>query len=64
MGCRWEALDTALREIVETGGDMAAYRQRWADGRWWWLSSGNQTVYAGPRLSQSCKKARQVGLIS
>lgn len=23
----WEVLDTALREIVETGGDMAEYRQ-------------------------------------
>jgi hypothetical protein len=56
-------LDTAFREIAETRGDMAAYRRRWAEGRWWWLSNGQQTVHAGHNIYQTCKKARQEGLI-
>ena len=60
---RWDVLDTALREIVETRGDMALFRERWAEGRWWWLSNGNQTVYAGRSIYQTCKKARKAKVI-
>ena len=60
---RWEALEAALQAVVDTGGDMPAYRQRWKEGKWWWLSTSNQTVYAGKDLAQTCKKARAGGFI-
>ena len=61
--CRWEALETALRAVVDTGGDMKAYGQRWNEGSWWWLSTRSQTVPAGPNQRQTCSKARKQGLI-
>ncbi|PRW58044.1 hypothetical protein C2E21_3663 [Chlorella sorokiniana] len=64
LAVRWEVIDIALREIVEAGGDMEEYRQRWDEGRWWWLSAANQTVYAGPEMHQTCRRARAFGLIS
>ncbi|KAI7844598.1 hypothetical protein COHA_001838 [Chlorella ohadii] len=64
LAVRWEVIDMALREIVETGGDMDKYRQRWDEGRWWWLSGANETVYAGPEMHQTCRRARAFGLIS
>lgn len=57
-------LDTAFREIVDTGGDMQAFRQRWGEGRWWWLSTAKQAaVYGGHNIYQTCVKAREQGLI-
>ena len=63
---RWEALEAVLREVVDVGGDMANYWQRWRDGRWWWFSSGDQLVFAGPgeRKGVTCKRARAAGLVS
>lgn len=60
---RWEALETALRAAVDAGGDMDAYRRRWDAGDWWWLSTANATVPAGPDLRQTCGSARAAGLI-
>ena len=42
---------------------MQLYRQLFQDGRWWWLSSATQTVYAGPDLHMTCKTAREQGVI-
>lgn len=53
-----------LQEIVGVGGDMAAYRRLWEEGRWWWLSGAAQTVPAGPNLDMTCRLARKVGLLS
>lgn len=64
LAVRWEVIDMALREIVETGGDMDEYKQRWDEGRWWWLSGANQTVYAGPEMHQTCRRARAFGMIA
>jgi hypothetical protein len=64
MGCRWEALEEALAAVVDAGGDMRAYWKRWHQGKWWWFSTAEQTVYAGPGRSQTCKKARAAGRIS
>jgi hypothetical protein len=50
--------------VVDTGGDMSAYRQLWKEGEWWWLSTASQTVYAGKSVYQTCKKAKAAGLIS
>lgn len=61
--CRWEALRTVLQQIVGVGGDMAAYRILWEQGRWWWLSGANQTVHAGPNLDMTCNLARKTGLL-
>lgn len=60
---RWEGLDTALRAIVDTAGDMDAYRRRWQDGTWWWLTTHNETVPAGPSWYGTCRKARAAGMI-
>ncbi|KAL4443685.1 hypothetical protein ABPG75_011422 [Micractinium tetrahymenae] len=60
---RWEAIETALGAILETAGNMAAYRRRFHQGRWWWLSAANSTVYAGPDLHQTCQKAQAAGRI-
>ncbi|PRW57966.1 hypothetical protein C2E21_3662 [Chlorella sorokiniana] len=64
LAVRWEVIDLALREIVETGGDMGEYRRRWDQGRWWWLASADQAVYAGPNLRQTCRAAEAAGLTS
>lgn len=61
--CSWEAVDTALRAIVDTAGDMANYRRRYEKGRWWWLSAANSTVYAGRNLRMTCQKAQAEGRI-
>ena len=61
---RWEALEAAFAEIVETGGDMAQYKQRWRQGHWWWLTTASDVVYAGPNVGMNCKKARLQGMIS
>lgn len=38
--------------------------QRWRDGQWWWLATATETVYAGPEYkNQTCRRARQEGLI-
>ena len=63
MCCRWEALETAFKAVVDTAGDMKAYGHRWEEGNWWWLSTKNQTVPAGPNLRQTCSRARNQGLI-
>ena len=111
-------MEAALGEIVDTGGDMEAYRQvgaswrqleleagtlqlpaawlarcrarlgggcsggrgrqghqadtfaarpracpqRWREGRWWWFSTANQTVYAGPNQRLSCAQAQARGM--
>lgn len=60
---RWEALETALRAVVDTAGDMAQYKKRWEEGRWWWMSTADQIVPGGPSWYQTCKKAREEGLI-
>ena len=60
---RWEALETALRAVVDTAGNMALYRQRYAAGGAWWLSAANATVPAGPDDAQTCRRARKRGLI-
>ncbi|EFN58009.1 hypothetical protein CHLNCDRAFT_57085 [Chlorella variabilis] len=60
---RWPALRAVLEDIVKVGGDMQLYRQLFQDGRWWWLSSATQTVYAGPDLHMTCKTAREQGVI-
>lgn len=41
----------------------AAAAQRFADGRWWWLTTANETVYAGRDSFMTCKKAQAEGLI-
>lgn len=38
--------------------------QRWDEGRWWWLSGANQTVFAGPEMHQTCRRARAFGIIA
>lgn len=48
---------------MDTAGDMAAYRRRWAEGSWWWLSTDAATLPAGPDRKQTCAKARAQGLI-
>jgi hypothetical protein len=61
---RWQSLRTVLEAVVETGGDMLQYRQRWAAGRWWWLSGANQAaVYGGPQREMTCTKALREGLV-
>ncbi|KAI3428185.1 hypothetical protein D9Q98_006565 [Chlorella vulgaris] len=61
---RWQSLRTVLEAVVETGGDMLQYRQRWAVGRWWWLSGANQAaVYGGPQREMTCTKALREGLV-
>lgn len=59
----WEALETALRAAVNTAGNMSEYRERYAAGDWWWLSTTGATVAAGPDDSMTCKRARKEGLI-
>ncbi|KAL4423825.1 hypothetical protein ABPG75_001126 [Micractinium tetrahymenae] len=42
---RWKALETALRQVAETGGDMQQYWQLWRSGHWWWhVNPQNITV--------------------
>lgn len=61
---RWDALRTALEAAVDTGGDMPRYRQRWADGDWWWLTTADATVPAGTDIYMNCRKAEEQGLIT
>ena len=63
LACRWKSLEAAFAEIVETGGDMRAYRQRWLEGRWWWLNTATGIAYGGPNLEMTCRKAVKQGLI-
>lgn len=38
----------ALRTVVGAGDDMAAYRQRWKEGRWWWwMGPGDSMQFVG-----------------
>lgn len=60
---RWEGLDAALRAIVDTGGDMEAYRRRWQDGTWWWLTTESEVVPAGPSWYGTCRRAHEAGMI-
>lgn len=60
---RWEGLDTALRAIVDTAGDMDEYRRRWEEGTWWWLTTHNETVPAGASWYGTCRRAREAGMI-
>ena len=46
----WSALDTALRKVARTGGDMGAYWRDWERGEWWWhVHRNGSTSYAGER---------------
>ena len=56
-------MEAALREIVEAGGDMAEYRRRWEEGRWWWFVGAKRLAFAGPDLETTCKKGRAQGLV-
>ena len=52
---------------MDTRGDTAAYRQRLADGSWFWLTTANETVAGtgsnGPGWHYTCSKFRKWGLI-
>lgn len=52
-----------LRAAVDTAGNMTAYRERYAQGKWWWLSTATDTVPAGPDDTMTCKRAREEGSI-
>lgn len=60
---RWEALQTVLQAAVDTAGNMSAYREAYAAGQWWWLSTATATMPAGPDDTQTCKRAREQGII-
>jgi hypothetical protein len=52
-----------LAAVVETAGDMGEYWRRWHHGTWWWLSTANATVPAGPDSFITCSRARKKGMI-
>lgn len=47
MVLRWEALDTALQQVAEAGGDMQRYWELWRKGEWWWHVRSSSIVHGG-----------------
>ncbi|KAL4446247.1 hypothetical protein ABPG77_003054 [Micractinium sp. CCAP 211/92] len=44
---RWEALQIALRQVADTGGDMQQYWQLWRSGHWWWHVNPHNITLGG-----------------
>lgn len=40
-----------MEAVVDTAGDMVAYRQRLQEGTWWWITSADEVV---PAIKKNC----------
>ncbi|KAI3432877.1 hypothetical protein D9Q98_010460 [Chlorella vulgaris] len=52
MFLRWEALETALRQVAETRNDMEQYWQLWDKGEWWWHINRSNITFGGHHRSR------------